>query len=221
MEPASGRRFGRIVRLADGVSFISFCCMNIGHGRNQRAGIRMQWMADHRLGGAGLDHLAEVKYRHFAGQLRDCAHVMRDEQVGETPLAFELVEQRQNFIAYRDIECGNSFVENHEFVVRRPAHVQWSRAGVVRRIADAVACPQRLETIQPGATAKSQCAGVRWTLPATVRAWVPRRFSRSASADPARTRHPERRSGCRAAPQRPPDRPAQTGCTRQPGLRRL
>ena len=71
-------------------------------------------MADHRLGGAGLDHLAEVKYRHFAGQLRDCAHVMRDEQVGETPLAFELVEQRQNFIAYRDIECGNSFVENHD-----------------------------------------------------------------------------------------------------------
>ena len=71
-------------------------------------------MADHRLGGAGLDHLAEVKYRHFAGQLRDCAHIVRDEQISQTTLALKLVKQRQDLVANRDIECGNRFVENHD-----------------------------------------------------------------------------------------------------------
>ena len=88
--------------------------LGLRHGREQGHGVRMSRRAQYLLGGALLDDPAEI---HHGDAMRDLAHhgeVVRDEEIGETPLALQVGEQVEHLRLYRHVQRRHRLVADDE-----------------------------------------------------------------------------------------------------------
>ena len=81
------------------------------------SGIGMLRVAEHVLGRAGLDDLAEIHDGDAVADLLHHRHVVRDEEVGEAQLGLQLLQELQDLRLDRDVERGDAFVGDDDLRV--------------------------------------------------------------------------------------------------------
>ena len=112
VEPASGRRIGRVGRIRAPGLRLGQGLGQIRHSRPQRARVGV-----HRAGqDAGrlalLDHLAEVEDGHLLAKLLDNCEVVRDQEVGERVLVPQPRDQLEHPRLHRHVERACRLVED-------------------------------------------------------------------------------------------------------------
>jgi hypothetical protein len=66
------------------------------------------------LGGSDLDDLAQVHDGDAIGEMLDDAEVMGDEQVGETELLLEILQEVDDLCLDRHVERRNRFITDDQ-----------------------------------------------------------------------------------------------------------
>ena len=61
-----------------------------------------------------LNDFSEIHDRHAMRRVTYRAEIVRDEQVGEMPLALQLLEQIENLRLNRHVECRDRLVSDNE-----------------------------------------------------------------------------------------------------------
>ena len=90
----------------------------LGHGRQQRLGVGMQWFGIKRLTWGELDDLAQIHHRHPG---RDVAHhgqIVGNEQVCQAIFFLQVFQQVHDLRLNRDVQRCNWFVANNKFRVQ-------------------------------------------------------------------------------------------------------
>jgi hypothetical protein len=95
--------------------------LRVGEGdrRDQRLGVRVEWLFEDRVGVGGLDDAAQV---HDGDAIRDVANhgqVVGDEEIGQTESGLQVRQQVHDLGLDRDVESGDGFVEHDEVGVDR------------------------------------------------------------------------------------------------------
>ena len=88
--------------------------VDLGDDRQQRAGVGVLRVAQHVLGGAGLDDAAEVHHRDPVGDVPGQAEVVGDDEHAETEVATQGEQQRQDLAADRGVERGDRLVGDEQ-----------------------------------------------------------------------------------------------------------
>ena len=88
--------------------------VGLGNRRQQRHGVGMARGGEQGLGGPGLDDAPEI---HHGDPLRDLPNhgeVVRDEEVGEPPIALQVGQQVEHLGLHRDVERRDRLVADDE-----------------------------------------------------------------------------------------------------------
>ena len=98
----------------NGSARIGFGRLALGLRRQQHLGVLMLRLRKHRLGVAGLNHLAPL---HHANRIRHVAHdskVMGDQQQRHAVFGLQFLQQLQNLRLYRHVKRRGGFIGNQQ-----------------------------------------------------------------------------------------------------------
>src|SRR6266705_263057 len=79
----------------------------------------MEWFHPQLLAGGEFNNFAEIHHCHRGTQVQDGCQVMRNEQIADTELLLEILQQIHNLGPDRDIERRYGLVEDNKARVQR------------------------------------------------------------------------------------------------------
>ncbi len=122
VEAAPGRRHrgARYVALEQDAASLSLPT-RIGHRnrRHERVRVRVRGPLEHRVGRSDLDDLAEVHHRDEVRDVTDNREVVRDEDVRESELLLQVVEEVDDAGLDRHVERRHRLVEDQQLGIER------------------------------------------------------------------------------------------------------
>ena len=90
-----------------------------GDSFNQLASVILNWVIKECIGRVCLDQAALLHNHNIVCDLADNGQVVRDEQVGQSKLSLQVVEQVQNLVLNQHVQCGNGLVKDNYLGVER------------------------------------------------------------------------------------------------------
>src|SRR4029434_8607131 len=118
---AAARRRGQWTRDLTGKDH--FFALFIGVRRQgcgeEALAIRMEWFYPQLLAGGEFDNFAEIHDCHRGAQVQDGGQVMCNEQIADTKLLLEILQQIHNLGPDRYIERRHGLVEDNQARVQR------------------------------------------------------------------------------------------------------
>ena len=82
------------------------------NGGNERMGVGMQGIVEHRFGRSDFHHLAQIHDHDPIAQQPHHVEIVRDKEVGHAQLASQVVEELQNPGLYGDVEGRGRLVQD-------------------------------------------------------------------------------------------------------------
>src|SRR5215510_2036954 len=79
----------------------------------------MEWFHPQLLAGSEFDNFAEIHHGHRGTQVQEGGQVMRNEQIADTELLLEILQQIHNLGTDRHIERRHGLVQDNEARVQR------------------------------------------------------------------------------------------------------
>ena len=95
--------------------------LDLGHDGQQRLGVGMLRLLEHLLGGAALDHPAEVHHRDPVGDVPGQPEVVGHHHDAQTELLAQPEQQRQDLAADRGVERGDRLVGDQQLAGAGPS----------------------------------------------------------------------------------------------------
>ena len=92
------------------------------HGGEQHARVRLARRLQHLVLAAGFDLPSLLEHDDTIGNLRDDAHVVRDEEHRRAALALQRADQREHFRLRRHIERGGRLIGNQQARLENQRH---------------------------------------------------------------------------------------------------
>jgi molybdopterin converting factor small subunit len=106
----------------NGVERLTAIRLQIGHGMQQAARVRMSRGVKDFLFGTQLDDASGIHHGYAVGDLRDHRQIVGDEKHGKAELGTEVGEQSENLGLNRDIEGGGGLVRDEQLWVVHNRH---------------------------------------------------------------------------------------------------